>query len=1290
MKFIINYTQGFALLLFSIWQMNAQTITPPAEVYMGEPARFTFSDPTNTYFPDGWECPDCELLLDESQARLAYMDAKWDTPGTHIIEIIYTYYDEYYGYWDNDYVTLYVNVLYVPAPTPPKPIVQSNTNGVVTLAWALGKTPPADVTWYWQSTSNGTSTANSNSTIGLTSDGTYYLRAYNATTTDWSDESSSISFTVAPPPTWYYDSDGDGFGDSSSTISSWTQPTNYVNNNLDFCPNDIGIYNGCPTENNENYIHTITYNEPYSESSNLNAVPVTHKIESINYYDGLGRPKQNIGIRAGGNSEDIITHIGYDAYGRQDKEYLPYALASGGGIYRSDALAVTKDYYGTAKYEEDFLGMTTSNINPYSEKNLEASPLSRILEQGAPGADWAVDKNSDSDKTIKFELATNSGTEVKKYEVALTASTTNNVITYIPTLTLDTSSSNNYGHYTEHGLYKTVTKDENWTSGTAHTAEEFKDKQGRVILKRTYGASDINMDGDTLDAGESNAPHDTYYVYDDYGNLTFVLPPKAEPNTALPDAAKLTGLCYQYRYDDKNRLVEKKIPGKDWEYIVYDNLDQPILTQDGNLRMLSPNKWLFTKYDAFGRVAYTGEMSRNISRPSLQAEVNWTPSQYVVKQTSPTTIDGTTIYYNNLAYPTGYITDILTINYYDNYTFDKDASLNLPSTSGGQAIINYNNASATQKLTKGLPTGSKVRVSNQWITTIIGYDSKGRVIYTASDNDYLSTLDVARNTLDFTGKVKKTETLHERDIEPVLVSVITEDVFTYDHMGRLKKQTQELNNTNVLEVIVENTYDDLGQLSSKGVGGKSTQGRLQTINYKYNVRGWLKQINDTKNLGNDLFGFTVNYNAATHGGTPLYNGNISETEWRTANEDSSIKWYKFDYDGLNRLKSAIDNINLFNLSAITYDKNGNITKLNRRGIKYSYGTVGGDEYYGDIDLLTYTYLPNSNRLDKVQDNAYSTIGFRDGANASLEYIYDSNGNMILDANKGITAISYNHLNLPTSISINGSGGTGTISYIYDANGIKQKKLANTSTTYAGNYVYEPYGPADDLKFFSHPEGYVDVDGGYKYVYQYKDHLGNIRLSYQDTGNYEEVYDSDFGSGLDGWEEKYCVNSIANGKLRADLNSINTWKGVKHNFSGFATTAGEVVNVKITFDKGNTQSDVRVVFQEIGSNGYGSFNIKTSDLKTGTFDFSHTMQYTGHSLRILVETFSGTASYFTLDDVSLTQLGLEIVEENNYYPFGIKHHGYNSNPTSSNIALKRKYNGIEYEDAPASAEMFSVP
>jgi len=56
----------------------------------------------------------------------------------------------------------------------------------------------------------------------------------------------------------------------------------------------------------------------------------------------------------------------------------------------------------------------------------------------------------------------------------------------------------------------------------------------------------------------------------------------------------------------------------------------------------------------------------------------------------------------------------------------------------------------------------------------------------------------------------------------------------------------------------------------------------------------------------------------------------------------------------------------------------------------------------------------------------------------------------------------------------------------------------TTTNYAGNYVYEN----DALQFFNQPEGYVepinasDYNQGFGYDYQYKDHLGNIRLSYK--------------------------------------------------------------------------------------------------------------------------------------------------------------------------------------------------
>ena len=111
--------------------------------------------------------------------------------------------------------------------------------------------------------------------------------------------------------------------------------------------------------------------------------------------------------------------------------------------------------------------------------------------------------------------------------------------------------------------------------------------------------------------------------------------------------------------------------------------------------------------------------------------------------------------------------------------------------------------------------------------------------------------------------------------------------------------------------------------------------------------------------------------------------------------------------------------------------------------------------------------------------------------------------MEIDTNKGITAIGYNHLNLPTTVSMNGSGGTGTISYIYDATGVKLKKTVGSSVTdYASNYIYKN----NSLQFFSTPEGYVEPKDpnnlalGYNYIYQYKDHLGNVRLSYSDMNN----------------------------------------------------------------------------------------------------------------------------------------------------------------------------------------------
>jgi RHS repeat-associated protein len=141
----------------------------------------------------------------------------------------------------------------------------------------------------------------------------------------------------------------------------------------------------------------------------------------------------------------------------------------------------------------------------------------------------------------------------------------------------------------------------------------------------------------------------------------------------------------------------------------------------------------------------------------------------------------------------------------------------------------------------------------------------------------------------------------------------------------------------------------------------------------------------------------------------------------------------------------------------------------------------------------------------VVDNAttYKAGGFVDSAaNTADDYSYDANGNMTRDNNKNITAITYNHLNLPTKITF---GTTGNIVYLYNAAGQKVRKTVmegtnETITDYLGGYQYvkEPLlNPT--LKFFPTAEGYVEASGSsYKYIYQYKDHLGNIRISYDKT------------------------------------------------------------------------------------------------------------------------------------------------------------------------------------------------
>ncbi|WP_289658952.1 DUF6443 domain-containing protein [Flavobacterium panacagri] len=858
--------------------------------------------------------------------------------------------------------------------------------------------------------------------------------------------------------------------------------------------NNGGGSGGAINPSNRNYIITKIYKKP--TTSVLGSPSLDQVQTNITYFDGLGRPIQQIANGQSASSKDIITHIAYDGFGRQIKEYMPYEGSSSYIAFEPNAETGTLNFYNTAKYD--------NTANPFSEKQIEASPLNRTLKQAAPGNAWALTSGHE----IKVDYQTNNSNEVRLFQ-------TNTV--WDAGLGLYDISISDQGFYLQNQLYKTVTYDENTTPGTNKGTEEFKNKEGQIVLKRTY---------------DSGTKHDTYYVYDIYGNLTYVLPPKAD---GIITAAILDGLCYQYKYDNKNRLAEKKLPGKQWEFIVYDKLDRPVVTGPVNSPFNNDASigWLITKYDVFGRIVYTGWMNQSANsqtRNSLQTAQNSAAVLYETKQTSGT-IDGIQAYYSNSIAPTNF--KLLTVNYYDNYTFPNAQSQ--PSSIEGQTVLANIKGIASGNWTRALTTPS----STAGETNTIFYDEKARPIKIYLQN-YLGGYTSSVSSIDFAGKTLYTITKHKRTSSSAETTIREE--FTYSDQDRLLTHTHQING-GTIELLADNKYDALGQLESKNVGNTKAS-PLQKIDYKYNIRGWLTAINDVNNLQQnsdplDLFAFKINYNKQPLNTQvqALFNGNIAETFWKTAS-DNSLRTYGYVYDDLNRLKSALygkpnDAIpfsGAYNES-LSYDKNGNIKFLHR------YGDSDASSIVFKIDDLTYDYLnDNSNQLAKVTENpsGNDNSGFIDGNKTGDDYSYDDNGNMTVDKNKNITLIAYNHLNLPKKITF----GTGnTIEYIYNAAGLKLEKIVTqngnaTTTNYLGGFQYKN----NTLEFFPTAEGYFDAVNQ-KYVYQYKDHLGNIRVIYaKNAGNVLEIID----------ENNYYPFGLKHNGYNGGVASTNSGQKYKYN------------------------------------------------------------------------------------------------------------------------------------------------
>ena len=672
----------------------------------------------------------------------------------------------------------------------------------------------------------------------------------------------------------------------------------------------------------------------------------TNKIAHLDYYDGLGNLIETISTGSG-SGKSIYSFMTYDSKEREDRSYLPVPQEHSLSFMEPEELQAASSSF----YDND--------NTAYRQKHYDA--MDRIIAEDMPGLLWR--KNH---KAIAYRYSTNTvADKVLHYDAPLGS------------MSLALSKATRFACYPEATLTKVVCSD-----ADGKTVTYFEDIHGNIILERR-------------DMG------DTYFVYNDLGQLRFVLTPKYQTS----ENKEL--FAYEYRYDWRGRLVKKILPGCGYMQYWYDRDGRVMFFQDENLR--TKGKYRYWLYDLDGRNVIQGLcddckrddsmlpiMSTDFGKPGLLG------TGYELR------LEG--LFKN----PT-----IEQVVYYDDYRFlngsmkDKFAGMEV----GGS------NA-------KGFITGVISRASNgEFLYETRAYDLKGNIIETKT-KELKDRLIHTRNVYTFTNNLK--ESSSEVNVgygQPFLATT----TYTFNkHNDKPETCITTVSHSEEQQMSsISYTYDDFGQL--KSVSRPFGSGQSGNVNYKYDLHGWVKQIT-TNSFKESMF-------YADGPGTPCYNGNISSLTWENAGYRQK-RGYKFTYDRLNRMTNAVygerddlsDKAGHYN-ETLEYDTNGNIMRLQRRGLKQ-------DGQHGNIDDLHLSY--NGNQPIAIKEDAEPILyegAFGLNEKGEHRLAYNGDGALQSDETRGIAMIEYDAGNNPQRIQFTNGNVT---KYVYTPDGQKLRTIHHTA------------------------------------------------------------------------------------------------------------------------------------------------------------------------------------------------------------------------------------------------------
>jgi Domain of unknown function (DUF6443) len=912
------------------------------------------------------------------------------------------------------------------------------------------------------------------------------------------------------------------------------------------------------------YVYQYAPNKSFIKETNFraavdqNSENFSASSSSAQYFDGLGRSTQTIDYQANGAGDKHVatSFIDYDNFGREAKSFIPFHYTGG-----SDVETAPNSYEG-----DNF---------PFSQvTEFDNSPLNRPKKIYGPGQKWRDDSKFTE---IKYLVADNGA--VQKY--SLNPNGNGGIVN---------------GAWGEYQISKTV-----YTSENGNETIEYKDNDGRLIEKAVQDGTNsyistayVYDDFDRLkytiqpklfEAGINFTDTDDFifgYKFDARGRTIEKKLPSAETEYLV--------------YDKYDRLVMSQ-NGLQRHYL-------PNL-QVGTTE--SP-KWQFYKYDGLDRMVYSGVFNSGSTRETMQSDANlWAGGRSESKN------NANPFYTLNSSFPQiANEADVKSVSFFDDYNYwlpngmafdnankyHENYTTNLGLSTG--SLARKNNDNSWLAIAVYFDNKSRViqafsqNVFNKINKTDIGYNFAGEPLNIRTVRNYLassSSIELVQNNFDHIGRLKNTI----YSIDGITKSNVD---YAFDQVGRLaSKNIMPLNesiqsgnwnnastwrgnqiplingfariNKNQTVTIPSNTTANVANILNEGniiINAPNgilnlNGGKFQKIDFAYNLRGYLRGINldgsgniPNSFVDNDLFAYKLDYETESQ-----YDGKIGKQSWRrptniTSPNTTDLRTYSFNYDASNRLKSAAyqnnGNTENFSLNNVNYDKNSNITKLEK------YGNVTGN-FGSFMDNLSFNYSGNKaiNVTDEASGN--NTVDFTQVGTGARTYYQD--GSLMSDQNKGIDGIIYDPFTLQAS-QINMTGNRKVIMDLSSDGEVLERKFTTGTNTdelwqYDGGMVFKGVGtnPTETLPYsIAIPEGRLVYQappsgagglGLWEQEYQISDHLGNVRATFKNNkGIAQAVEYSDFdpnGLLLNTLGQRH-LNATENRFLFQDKESFSTF------------------------------------------------------------------------------------------------------------------------------------------------------